>query len=491
MAGMGRNFPCPCGSGSKYKRCCLGREEAVARDTKRAESLWARMQRWAFDSYGDELTVALGDHLAARKVGTEERPAEDDDLALAIGWLLIDRELDAGGGKPARLYAELPGLDESDRALARRIADCALGIHRVTDVYPGKWIELENVLDASTAKVVSSNVSLEAVRWHVLVCRVMTGGPGPTIWGAAAFYLPLEESEVLDELRRVARERGLGTSTEALERALQVGAGELVRFVPPSRSAEVTVHTLEGDPAVVAEATWTVTDPVCASRRLHDVAELVDGGPTDDGEGFIFDWLTSRTGLLACRGELPPGALCIEGGPVPLDDRSFGTDDVTSLGTFTLSGDHLDFVGMSERRLDAAVALVDGHLGDLAGDPTRRVRSLDDVRSSGASEPGDLSRARRSAAHQTGEERSQTATEAALSVVYRRWLDDPNRLLGGLTPREAAARGEYGNEIELLLRSLENRSAYGRTDRHPGSEVARLRAELSSAPVGRSTTTAS
>jgi len=24
---VGRNAPCPCGSGLKYKRCCLGRED--------------------------------------------------------------------------------------------------------------------------------------------------------------------------------------------------------------------------------------------------------------------------------------------------------------------------------------------------------------------------------------------------------------------------------------------------------------------------------
>lgn len=42
---IGRNDPCPCGSGRKYKRCCLP-ESAVAEDR-----LWAR-QREA----SDELT---------------------------------------------------------------------------------------------------------------------------------------------------------------------------------------------------------------------------------------------------------------------------------------------------------------------------------------------------------------------------------------------------------------------------------------------------
>ena len=29
MAKIGRNSPCPCGSGKKYKRCCLGRPQGI------------------------------------------------------------------------------------------------------------------------------------------------------------------------------------------------------------------------------------------------------------------------------------------------------------------------------------------------------------------------------------------------------------------------------------------------------------------------------
>jgi|GEM_PF-1493933 len=30
----GRNDPCPCGSGRKYKRCCLEKDEAAAREAR-------------------------------------------------------------------------------------------------------------------------------------------------------------------------------------------------------------------------------------------------------------------------------------------------------------------------------------------------------------------------------------------------------------------------------------------------------------------------
>lgn len=36
MATIGRNDPCSCGSGQKYKRCCLPRDEAAAAERARA-----------------------------------------------------------------------------------------------------------------------------------------------------------------------------------------------------------------------------------------------------------------------------------------------------------------------------------------------------------------------------------------------------------------------------------------------------------------------
>src|SRR5436189_244527 len=128
MGEIGRNAQCPCGSGMKYKRCCLRREYEVGLDVARAEGVWERMQNWA---------------------------------------------------------------------LARRIAESGLGVHRVRDVSAGAWIDLENVLTGARVRVSSPNVSGEAVRWDVLLCRVMASDPTPTLWGGAAFYEPDEEPELL------------------------------------------------------------------------------------------------------------------------------------------------------------------------------------------------------------------------------------------------------------------------------------------------------
>lgn len=487
MGQVGRNDRCPCGSGSKYKRCCLRREDAVASAAARAEGVWGRMQGWALAQFPDELGDALGEHLRARGVGTPGRPATDDDLSLSLCWLLIDRGLDDGRGTPAQRYADLPGLSGTERDVARCIARSRLGLHRVTDVGPGAWIDLDNVLDGTRTRVTSPNVSQDAVCWDVLLCRVLAGGPTPSLWGGALFYDPSEEDELLAELRRLAGagEPGtgagdLGTDAGVLERALQVGSRELLCFVPPSRGAERVPCTLEGDTLSFTEATWTVTDPAVVRAALFHVPELTAGGGTEDGEeGLVFDWITSRRSLIARRGALPPGAILIEGGPMTLcEDGTAELEDVTSFGRFTLRSDHLEFAGLSEQRVDAAVALVAGRLADLVGQPTRRVRSMEELRSAPSPQPPATARAE-PATSGPGDGSRPPITEAAVRrAVYRRWLDGPNQRLDGLSPREAAASGAYRDDLERLLRGFEHRSASESPDHRPGPDVAWLRTAL-------------
>ena len=336
------------------------------------------MQHWAFDRYDEELTPALVEHLRGRGVGSAAHPANDDDMALALGWLLIDRRL-ACGDTPARRYAGLSELPARERWLAGRIAASRLGVHRVIDAEPGAWMELEDVLSGTRARVDSPNVSEVAVRWHVLICRVERGGPVPVLWGGAAFYEPNEDAEILAELQQIAKAHGLSTDAAGLAAALTAGAREMACFVAPSRPAKRTLHTLEGDPVALGEATWRLRDRAAALRALCGTSELTlrraDDDTLrradddmlrradDDSSGSAFDWLARRRDLVARRPLLPPGALVIEGGPLTLDERGELEDsDATSLGTFTVRAEVLEFSCLSAQRLDGAVALVERSL---------------------------------------------------------------------------------------------------------------------------------
>ena len=82
MAKIGRNDPCPCGSGQKYKRCCLPRDEAAA--AARAAARVREIDRSAADAITvdeddglDEASNCVVDLIDAGRLDEAEQAAQD------------------------------------------------------------------------------------------------------------------------------------------------------------------------------------------------------------------------------------------------------------------------------------------------------------------------------------------------------------------------------------------------------------------------------
>ena len=140
MAKPGRNDPCPCGSGNKYKKCCLAKEEAAARDrhveaqARRDERAVAhRHERAAAHRLPvDELTAAV----AARLRMAEEEDAYEDALDAAsntVVHLVGAARLDEAEAAARDLLVRFPdvhdgwdrlGMVHEARGNSRQAADC-------------------------------------------------------------------------------------------------------------------------------------------------------------------------------------------------------------------------------------------------------------------------------------------------------------------------------------------------------------------------------
>jgi Flp pilus assembly protein TadD len=81
MAQIGRNDPCPCGSGKKYKRCCSAKDQVAASASLQAarEAIHARA-RAELDAMADEgdldgVSIAIMDLVQAGKLDDAEAAA--------------------------------------------------------------------------------------------------------------------------------------------------------------------------------------------------------------------------------------------------------------------------------------------------------------------------------------------------------------------------------------------------------------------------------
>src|SRR6266511_751514 len=289
---VSQNAPCPCGSGRKYKRCCLADEERAVREARFDDAVGRRIQDWSSEMFDDEITAALEEFVGP------ERVMDDADIQIFATWFHNDRLL-AGGGTPAERYVARPDLPAPEREAAGRIATAKLELYRVLAVEPGRTLTLEELAGGCRVEVRSPHVSREASRW------------GPT-----RFFDPCEEPELRAELARL-------DGAPAGEWALT-----LMRYLPPSRRAEPSFFTLEGDPVVFATATWKLHDRVAAAGRMRELGGLLAGDPLE------IDITAPRAELVRQRPPLPPGALVLESSPV-------GAIDTIPIATLRLEGDEL------------------------------------------------------------------------------------------------------------------------------------------------------
>jgi tetratricopeptide (TPR) repeat protein len=140
MAKPGRNDPCHCGSGNKYKKCCLAKDEAAERDSL-VKARARRDQRPATHPHepaaAHRLQVReLKAEVAARLRIAEEEDAYEDELdaaSNAVLQLVGAAKLDEAEAAARDLLVRFPdvhdgwdrlGMVHQARGDSRQAADC-------------------------------------------------------------------------------------------------------------------------------------------------------------------------------------------------------------------------------------------------------------------------------------------------------------------------------------------------------------------------------
>jgi hypothetical protein len=115
MAKIGRNDLCPCGSGKKYKKCCLASDEAAARSARPVQQAAVPARRASLAGYVqehdelDELTEASNavvDMVQAGNLDAPNRPLTNCSRASPMSMTATTAS--AWSAKPAAIVARPP-----------------------------------------------------------------------------------------------------------------------------------------------------------------------------------------------------------------------------------------------------------------------------------------------------------------------------------------------------------------------------------------------
>ena len=103
-AGMaGRNDPCPCGSGKKYKKCCLPRAEELEARARHHDQVRERWSELVFAIHEELRERYPREALMAWSESFGYQPLEEEEMPFLLDFLAFCHPLE-GGKTPAEMY---------------------------------------------------------------------------------------------------------------------------------------------------------------------------------------------------------------------------------------------------------------------------------------------------------------------------------------------------------------------------------------------------
>ena len=274
---VGRNEPCWCGSGRKYKKCHLGRESLEL--AERVKWLYAKAIQHAEAGGWRELLA---------EVGYERyRHTHDPSEALAEGMadpLVMDAVLFEGGAFADFLEMRGSLLPDDERLLAEQWLLVDRSVFEIESVKPGQSITVRDVRSGDKHDVHERTASRQLKAGQLICARVVPTGDDMQFFGGVE-PISLHERDRLIEL----------LDTEP-------GPVELVSELSRKFAPAMLTNT-EGEPLAMCGATVRLSDPEAIGAALDETYDRVGGEAPRWHENGTSHGMPHVRATLVCDGD--------------------------------------------------------------------------------------------------------------------------------------------------------------------------------------------
>ena len=442
---IGRNDPCPCGSGRKYKHCGGKTAAPAAPAAESHEGACARAVAWLAQHHRKAFAVALQDAMedaAFESFDDEDEPSEalasiGEELwqnlqSNLIDWLLAEGHIQVKGEE--QRVAELllgprgPLLTTGQRAWLEQLARRPLRLYDVTEVVPGVGVTVCDALDTSQPPlVVAERAGSRSVNAGMQIgARVMDAGGQQQFSGAIYAFSAWGGRDVQARLRDLEAAPSAHAKDDIFSAGLIIIEGWLAQYLVPEPLPDIIDHH-SGAPVLFTPDHYAVQDWDALAAALAAQPDVQ--GDRQAGWDRLLD--------------------CDDG-----QTRSQASINIKAGGQRV--GVFYRTAALAEQGRDWFDA--------LAGKSVKfRLREVSDPK-------GVMSRARMQAPHaqvKTGSampagldaETMAEALETFIKRHYANWADETIPALQGLTPRQAMQSASGLERVKGLLRSYEDGEA--------------------------------
>jgi SEC-C motif len=452
----GRNDPCPCGGGKKYKHCCLlvapaSEDSRWRRQRDASDRLTQEMLNFARSRFGNHIPEAWLDF------NQDELPIPlDEDAAegqIFLPYFLFDwdperpspqREDYPRMGLVARSYLLKAGsrLAELDRSILEQATTQPLSFYEVVGCDPGERMVLRDVLIGGETEVVERKGSA-FVRPGDLVYGQLCKLPEVATLGRLAPLCipPREKVEIVGlraELRKKIARKGGELTAADLNRFAEEVRGTYLDIRDAMREPPQLDNT-DGDPILFHTLTFRTGSAHAAFEALAPLA-----------------WGVSKDELLDTAEVDDDGALRSAEIPwLKKGNRQIKQWENTILGQLKISGRSLVAEVNSERRATRLRQEIEKRLGILAIHQST-VAQTPEAMLEKWEQRGDAS----SSADHDGPPLDPEVIEHAKAEMQRlveSWIYKKIPVLGGRTPLQAISDPDGKEIVESLLLDWERK----------------------------------
>lgn len=274
-----RNAPCACGSGRKYKHCCMKEVQVKEKWHVFADGIQDRLEEFCSGPrFASDVDRAF--RLYSGPSG-DINPAEEGSMR---EWYIHDHVLERYGRASIELFTDehLGSFSDLEAGILAGWAKAPRSLYEVTGISKGTGFTARDVFDGTEYFVHDSNASFTLVEHAYVFTRLYNTGEVVITSGLAELIVPEHKKRIVKFVRRNIAKAGHAD----YRRYLKENSLAVILFIRMLHSTPPLFTTGEGDPVSIAKARYRVNAPcsdICEMLDMEDEflhVESVDGRHT-------------------------------------------------------------------------------------------------------------------------------------------------------------------------------------------------------------------
>lgn len=436
MANIGRNDPCPCSSGKKYKKCCLAKTYVeIGKEESIKQGLVQEILAFAKKRFGDYIDNAYDyfwdDFDPERNLSEELFRFSDINF---WEWFVYDWIPDE---KDSRTLIE--HFKENNKKLSldelkvlNMMNNAVISLYEVQDVFFEKGLLLKDLLMGGEYDVREKMATRSARKWDIFAGRLLHVDGKYILSGAIYPYSVRQKEGIIKAINKWFKDYKKDYPDGTMDDFLK-SESDMFNFFwysPVINPPEIKLATISGEALLLSEAIFEIKDRDRVIEGLKRVKEFRQ----EDGE---FVWLAERD-----------------------EDGS-----ATVLGRIEIKDNKLTLECNSKKRLSKGKEIILKHIDefivhkiDTFQDPFKAMKTLKDM-------------PEKEVEDEIPFEIKQELYTQFMKKHCEKWLNMKIHALNGKTPVESVRTEKGRQKVIELLKSFENTEEHNKREGRPYCDI--------------------